>query len=177
MKPKKIVLIGGPATGKTTLIEAFKVRGYQCMEEISRQITIDAQKNGVKQLFLEDPIWFSQQLLDKRKKQFFESEALDEDVVFFDRGLPDVVAYLDYIKTDFGKPFIAACENHKYDEVFILPPWKKIHKTDNERYESFEQLMIIHEYLEKWYDRFGYNLIKVAPGAVEDRIEFILNSL
>jgi predicted ATPase len=26
-------------------------------------------------------------------------------------------------------------------------------------------------------DRFGYNLIEVAPGAVEDRIEFILNSL
>ena len=103
MKPKKIVLIGGPATGKTTLIEALKARGHQCMEEISRQITIDAQKNGVKQLFLEDPIWFSQQLLDKRKKQFFKSEALDEDVVFFDRGLPDIVAYLDYIKTDFGK--------------------------------------------------------------------------
>jgi len=177
LKPKKIVLIGGPATGKTTLIEALKARGYQCMEEISRQITIDAQKNGVKQLFLEDPIWFSQQLLDKRKKQFFESEALDEDVVFFDRGLPDIVAYLDYIKTDFGKPFIAACENHKYDQVFILPPWKKIHKTDNERYESFKQLMIIHEYLEKWYHRFGYNIIEVAPGAVEDRIEFILNSL
>jgi len=90
LKPKKIVLIGGPATGKTTLIEALKARGYQCMEEISRQITIEAQKNGVKQLFLEDPIWFSQQLLEKRKKQFFESEVLDEDVVFFDRGLPDV---------------------------------------------------------------------------------------
>jgi len=37
--------------------------------------------------------------------------------------------------------------------------------------------MIIHEYLEKWYHRFAYNIIEVAPGAVEDRIEFILNSL
>ena len=42
--PKKIVLIGGPATGKTTLINALKTQGYYCMDEISRQVTLDAQK-------------------------------------------------------------------------------------------------------------------------------------
>ena len=48
--PKKIALIGGPATGKTTLIKALEAQGYYCMEEISRQITLEAQKNGIEQL-------------------------------------------------------------------------------------------------------------------------------
>ena len=97
--PKKIALIGGPATGKTTLIDALKAKGFSCMDEISRQITIEAQKKGVKQLFLEDPIWFSKHLLEARKNQFLVSQNFNEPLVFFDRGLPDVVAYLDYIKS------------------------------------------------------------------------------
>jgi len=62
LKTQKIALIGGPSTGKTTLINALKSKGYYCMEEISREITLDAQEKGIEQLFLEDPLLFSQQL-------------------------------------------------------------------------------------------------------------------
>ena len=175
--PKKIALIGGPATGKTTLINALKTRGYYCMDEISRQVTLDAQKNGIEQLFLEDPIWFSKQLLESRKKQFIDAQNSDEPVVFFDRGLPDIVAYLDHIKSDYGQEFITVCEDHKYDKIFILPPWKAIYKTDNERYESFDQLLEIHEFLKKWYSKFGYKIIEVNIGSIEERLKFILNRI
>ena len=46
------------------------------MEEISRQITIDAQKKGIEQLFLEDPLLFSQQLLIGRQNQFNQADSL-----------------------------------------------------------------------------------------------------
>ena len=175
--PKKIALIGGPATGKTTLINALKTQGYYCMEEISRQVTLEAQKNGIEQLFLEDPIWFSKQLLDSRKKQFLDAQNSNEPVVFFDRGLPDIVAYLDYIKSDYGQEFITVCETYKYDKIFILPPWKAIYKTDNERYESFDQLLEIQGFLKKWYSKFGYEINEVNIGSIEDRIKFILNRI
>jgi predicted ATPase len=175
--PKKIALIGGPATGKTTLINALKAQGYYCMEEISRQVTLEAQKNGIEQLFLEDPIWFSKQLLDGRKKQFLDAQNSNEPIVFFDRGLPDIVAYLDYINSDYDQEFITVCEVHKYDKIFILPPWKAIYKTDNERYESFDQLLEIQGYLKKWYSKFGYEIIEVNIGPIEERIKFILNRI
>ncbi|MDA0315931.1 MAG: ATP-binding protein [Bacteroidetes bacterium] len=175
--PKKIALIGGPATGKTTLINALKTQGYYCMDEISRQVTLDAQKNGIEQLFLKDPIWFSKQLLESRKKQFIEAQNSNEPVVFFDRGLPDIVAYLDYIKSDYGQEFITFCEVYKYDKIFILPPWKAIYRTDNERYESFDQLLEIHGFLKKWYSKFGYEIIEVHIGSTEERLKFILNRI
>ena len=175
--PKKIALIGGPATGKTTLINALKAQGYYCMEEISRQVTLEAQKNGIEQLFLEYPIWFSKQLLGGRKKQFLDAQNSHEPIVFFDRGLPDIVAYLDYINSDYDQEFITVCEVHKYDKIFILPPWKAIYKTDNERYESFDQLLEIQGYLKKWYSKFGYEIIEVNIGPIEERIKFILNRI
>ena len=65
---KKIVITGGPGTGKTTLINALITSGYNCLPEISRQVTLQAQKDGIEQLFLEKPLLFSELLLSGRIK-------------------------------------------------------------------------------------------------------------
>ena len=177
MKTQKIVLIGGPGTGKTTLINALKIKGYNCMEEISRQITLEAQEKGIEQLFLEDPLLFSEHLLLGRQKQFLEANAIEDGVVFFDRGIPDVVAYLDYLKTSYPNTFKTICSQHIYDKIFILKPWKAIYKQDNERYETFEQALILHNFLVKTYTDYGYSIIETPFGTVEERLDFILNNL
>ena len=64
--PKKIVITGGPGSGKTSLILFLEENGYQCQNEISRQVTLEAQKKGIDQLFLSDPVLFSQHLLEER---------------------------------------------------------------------------------------------------------------
>ena len=177
MNTQKIALIGGPGTGKTTLINTLSSKGYKCMQEISRQITLEAQEKGIEQLFLEDPLLFSKQLLFGRQKQFLEADSLDEEVVFFDRGLPDVVAYLEYLKCSYPKSFKTICSQHSYDKVFILKPWKAIYEQDNERYETFEQALVLHDFLIKTYTHYGYSIIDTPIGTVEERIDFILNHL
>jgi predicted ATPase len=177
LKTQKIVLIGGPGTGKTTLINALKIKGYNCMEEISRQVTLKAQEKGIEQLFLEDPLLFSEHLLLGRQKQFLEANALEGGFVFFDRGIPDVVAYLDYLKTSYPNTFKTICSQHIYDKIFILKPWKAIYKQDNERYETFEQALILHDFLVKTYTDYGYTIIDTPFGTVEERLDFILNHL
>jgi len=177
LNTKKIALIGGPGTGKTTLINALRSKGYNCMEEISRQVTLKAQEKGIEQLFLEDPLLFSEHLLLGRQKQFLEADSIDEEVVFFDRGLPDVVAYLDYLKSSYPESFKIICSQHSYDKVFILKPWKAIYEQDNERYETFEQALILHDFLVKTYTHYGYSIIDTPFGTIEERIDFILNHL
>jgi len=176
LEVKRIVIIGGPGSGKTT--NHLKEIGHPCMHEISREITSEAQKEGIEQLFLDQPLLFSQKLLEGRLKQFHAAEALDTaDYLFYDRGMPDVTAYMDYVGTQYPKQFDSICENHRYDAIFMLPPWEEIYKTDNERYESFEQAQIIHEYLLQGYKKHGYQIILVPIGTPENRIQFILEKL
>ncbi|MCF4101755.1 ATP-binding protein [Gillisia sp. M10.2A] len=177
MQNKKIVITGGPGTGKSSVIVNLESQGHYCLHEISRQITLEAQEEGIDQLFLEKPLLFSEKLLEARVNQHKESLHLTKEVIFFDRGIPDVIAYMDYFNTHYPSKFDEACERHEYDKIFLLPPWKEIYTTDNERYESFDQAMSIHEYLKKAYIRYGYNPIEVPTDSIENRRDFILNNL
>lgn len=177
MKNKIIVLTGGPGTGKTTLINALIAKGFVCYPEISREVTLAAQKEGIDQLFLEKPLLFSEMLFKGRLKQF-ENAAFEANLpVFFDRGLPDVLAYMDYIGDVYPDTFDAVCIQNKYDLVFLLPPWEEIYKSDEARYENFEQASKIYENLKATYTNFGYNFVEVPTNTVEKRIEFILKHI
>jgi predicted ATPase len=177
LNPKKIVIAGGPGTGKTSIINHLKDLGFFCFDEISRQVTLQARKDGIEQLFLTDPLLFSEKLLEGRIQQFKDASATSESVVFLDRGLPDVIAYMDYIGDNYPKRFVEACENHHYDYVFILAPWQEIFTSDNERYENFEQAIDIHAHLLQAYMRFDYQLIDVPFGTLDDRTAFLLDHL
>ena len=104
---KKIVITGGPGTGKSTVIEELAKRNYTCIPEISREVTLNARKNGVDQLFLTKPLLFSELLLEGRIKQYVEADKLNTDLVFFDRGIPDVHAYMNYISIDYPKTYLS----------------------------------------------------------------------
>lgn len=172
-----IVLLGGPGTGKSTLINELVARGYCCYPEISRQVTLEAQQRGIDQLFLEQPLLFSEMLLEGRIKQYENALEEPDNVVFIDRGIPDVVAYMDYIGDEYPEFFTEACENYKYSKTFILPPWEEIYLSDSERYENFEQALTIQNHLIETYKKYGYDLIEVPKDTVENRILYILDKI
>lgn len=175
MNTKQIVITGGPGTGKSSIINELSKRGYTCKEEVSRQVTLEARKNGIEQLFLTEPLRFSELLLDARLKQFHDSRNTEVPFMFLDRGMPDVLAYMDYAKANCPAHFTKTCDAHRYHTVFILSPWESIFITDSERYEDFDQAVQIHEQLVKTYERFDYQLIDVPFDSIEKRAEFILN--
>lgn len=177
MKKEIIVLAGGPSSGKTTLINALVEKGFICYPEISRAIIKEAQEQGIDQLFLEQPLLFSEMLLQGRIKQHQEAHEEETNVVFLDRGIPDVLAYMHYIGDSYPKTFSDACDNHRYHKVFLLPPWKEIYVSDAERYESYEQAVLIHEHLEETYKNFGYDLVTIPKDTVENRVAFLLERI
>ena len=172
---KRIVITGGPGTGKTSIINELNSRKFKCLEEISREVTLEAQKKGIDQLFLSHPLLFSELLLEGRVNQYKLAESIDSDLIFFDRGIPDVLAYMDYVGENYPEQFIKASKEHKYDQVFILAPWQEIYQSDNERYESFDQALEIHKFLINTYGKFGYDLIDVPFGSIVSRTDFIID--
>ena len=105
MNKEIVVLIGGPSSGKTTLIEALKEKGHTCYPEVSREVIREAQEQGIEQLFLEKPLLFSELLLEGRKRQFKEALNEEANIVFLDRGIPDVLAYIPNAFTPGGDEF------------------------------------------------------------------------
>ncbi len=177
LKTKRIVITGGPGSGKTALIGYLEKEGYAVMHEISREVTLEAQRQGIEQLFLENPILFSQKLLEGRLEQFKEAQRCAAPVLFYDRGIPDVTAYMDFLQNHYPKNFTDSCLAHKYDEVFVLPPWEDIYEQDNERYESFEQAEKIFQYLKKSYQNYGYHVFEVPMGTLNERAKFIIDTI
>ncbi len=171
------MLIGGPGTGKTTVLQELRERQYTCMPEVSREVTLEAQKKGIEQLFLTDPLLFSKMLMEGRERQYIEAEKSNSNMVFFDRGLPDIHAYMDYTKDEYPDIFIKKSKQYPYDFVFLFKPWKLIYTSDNERYESFEQSEEIDQFLQNSYLKLGYKIIDVPFGSVDQRVNFILNRL
>ena len=177
MRKELVVITGGPGTGKTTIIEGLQKLGYQCFPEISRQITLQAKIQGIEQLFLEKPLLFSELLLEGRKNQYELANSESANMVFLDRGIPDILAYMHYIGDSYPSFFDQACKDHLYTKIFILPPWEEIYISDEARYENYEQATLIFEHLKETYLHYNYKLIEVPKANISERIDFILKSI
>ena len=148
-----------------------------CFDEVSREVTKKAQEKGIDQLFLINPLLFSEMLLEGRVQQYDEALNHDSRLVFLDRGIPDVLAYMDYIGDAYPEHFVSSCKHNVYHQAFILAPWQEIYQSDNERYENFDQAVEIHHHLIETYQRYNYELHDVPFGSVEKRVDFILNTI
>lgn len=184
MSLKRIVITGAPGTGKTVVVEGIEAKGFHCFHEIIRSMTAKAKLEGTTKVpvsnplaFVDDPFKFNQVLLNGRLAHFKEANNLDVPVCFFDRGMPDVLAYMDYFDQAYGKEFMETCENNLYDAIFIMPPWEEIYISDNERLETFAEAELLHEHLMTCYKKYGYAPILVPKTTITERISFILNEL
>lgn len=172
--PQKIVLTGAPGTGKSTVLNLLKSKGYFCQEEISREIIKEAERMGSKKLFLSQPILFSRVVLGKRIIQHQQATARNKVPCFFDRGIPDITAYLNNSRIPYEETFKQATKKHVYNTIFIFPPWKKIYTNDSERFESFDEAKQLHHAIVDEYQKTHQNIITVPLGTPEERVAFIL---
>ncbi len=184
MNTKKIVITGGPSTGKTAVIEVLKQKGYHCLEEVIRAMTLAKKAEESDVVFqsnpivsFTDPAAFNQMILDARLAQYKSVIASADALAFFDRGIPDVLAYMDCFGQQYDESFKNVCKTNKYDMIFLMPPWKDIHIVDNERFETYEESLRINECLANSYSSFGYDVQVVPKDTILNRVDFILDSV
>ena len=171
----RIVITGAPGTGKTSLINVLKIKGYKCYDEYSRKIIEEGKKIGIKNFFLEKPKLFSYKIIKGREKQYKESLSVKKSIgnlIFFDRGIYDVYAYLHSLNKSYVFP--EKKPQFDYHKIFILKPWKSIYKNDSERIEKFNFSLKIDKSIRHTYKKYGFKLINVPKTTVKERIKFIL---
>lgn len=171
------VITGGPGTGKTTLIEALKAEGLQCIDEVARQIIKEEMAHDGEALPWKDTMRYTQLML-KRSVETYGEYASRSDISFFDRGIPDTLAYARLIGLD-GIRFIQnAVHDFRYNPaVFILPPWKAIYCNDEERRQSFDKAVDTYHVLYETYIQAGYTLIELPQVSVQERVRLIMEKM
>jgi len=173
-KLKKIVLTGGPSSGKTSILKNLRKLGFFCFDEVARDLFLG---DSVLNSFKKNPILFSEKIITQRIDHYSVSENkisnTKRNLCFFDRGIHDSVAYLNYIKiqNDYEKRL----KQFNYSLIFLLELNKNFFKKDINRSESFEQSISIHNEIEQIYKKFNFQIIKVPWMNIEERTNFILD--
>ncbi|HAD97924.1 MAG TPA: hypothetical protein DCG19_11000 [Cryomorphaceae bacterium] len=172
---KRVIITGGPGTGKSTLLNLLEKRGYHCHQEISRAVIRQQLDLGTKLLPWDDLPGFSHLVFAGQKQQY-------EAVVpgkwnFYDRGMPDVLAYLrnesihEEILEDMARQY------PYYPTVFLTPPWPEIYSVDEERREDLDAMHTIHDELQGVYEDLGYEVMELPRIPAEERLKMILEKL
>lgn len=179
MKVNRVIITGGPSTGKTSLIKELENIGYNCVHETSREIIQESLASDSDVLPWKDLLKFSERVIKQREEHYHSAiRKSSKKFTFFDRGIPDVFAYMEYDKIEIPQHFLKLGESLRYHtKIFITPAWKAIYENDNERVEDFNKAEQLQHYIHNTYEKLGYEVIIIPKATIENRIRFILDHL
>ena len=173
---KKYIITGGPGTGKTSIINELRKRGFYCVNENSRSIISEQIKQGGDILPWKDQISFENQITKIRTNEYLSSPK--DSVCFFDRSSIDSIAYLKIKNLDVPSEIIELTKQCSFNKnIFYTPIWEEIYKNDKERKENIESAKTIEKAIMETYKLKGYKLIKIPKLSIKKRTDFIISKI
>tara|TARA_B100000530_G_C15900987_1_gene465381 strand:+ start:528 stop:1067 length:540 start_codon:yes stop_codon:yes gene_type:complete len=178
MKNEKIIISGPPGSGKTTIIKKLKLKGYCVHDEIHPQeINRKATKLELSNYLFQNRI---KQYHDKsiNNYKYNSNKQQNNQLIFFDRSIIDVIAYMDFWEEKYPIQWEETILKFRYmNNIFYAPNWKEIYKSTEERPEDYMEAEKIDLFLRKTYLKFNYHIIEIPKLNINQRVNFILDSI
>lgn len=172
---KRYIITGAPGTGKTTLLNELKNKGYSCVDEISRTVIKEQQLLKTKKTPWENLSGFIDLVSIKTIQQLQNPIT---EITFVDRGLPDCIAYINSQNLKVPETLTLFDHHHYYHkDIFLLPPWKSIYVKDKQRQQSFKEALLIHKKIVSIYSKLNFNIIELPKKEIDKRIKAIIPTL
>ena len=167
------VITGAPCSGKTAVIKQLEQLSYAVVHEVARAY-IDAElaKGNTLADIKADEWAFERHILMTKVK--LEAQLKRKDMIFFDRAVPDSIAYYKLCGLDPTEPRQLS-QAIRYQKIFLFERLEFL--ADPVRSEDEKTANRLKYLIEQSYQSLGYDLIVVPLGSVVDRTEFILTRL
>mgnify|MGYP006280592791 CR=1 FL=1 len=169
------IITGAPSSGKSTLLNFLKEKGYKTVQEAARsyideQIVQGLTINEIRR----DEEKFQEKILER--KMDWESKASPEELIFWERGVPDTEAYCKLHGFKITEKLKKALANCVYKKVFLLD--LVTFKEDYARTETPEEQRKLQQFLKKSYTDLGFEVVRVPIFETKkERLNFVLNNL
>ncbi len=170
------VLTGAPGSGKSTILHRLRNLGFAGLDEPARQILAEQRSFGGKGVPDRDAGLFTQLMLSR---SIFEHRRMQQEKgpLFFDRGVPDMIAYADLYELEAGFARTAS-QLYRYNKlVFYVPAWVDIYRQDDERRMTYDQACRFGDSMGRVYQDLGYDLVEIPRDTPAKRADFILNKM
>lgn len=168
------VLTGAPGAGKTTLLEAASAAGLHISHEVARELL---GTPGGMELRERNPLGFADAMLAAHLREFEAARELSGPVVF-DRGLPDVVGFLNVSGLQVSGEIDAACRHNRYcGPILRTPAWQDICRQDAERIQNWDEAAASDAAVTAAWKRYGYDVIDLPLAPIADRLAYLRESL
>ena len=167
------VITGAPCSGKTAVISGLEQKGYQVVHEVARAY-IDEQllKGQSVSQIKADILSFESHILYQK----IEIERLlpADAVIFLDRAVPDSIAYYMLEGLEPDDP-IYHSRLIRYKKIFFFE--RLAFEKDDVRSEDDKIAAKLDRLLRKGYEMLDYDIVYVPAMPVEERIDFIFQSI
>lgn len=172
---KRFILTGMPGSGKTAILRQLELEGYSVVEEAATDVIALEQARGYA-----EP-WMDASFIDKvaqlQKERQKRASCQTEDLQFHDRSAVCTVALARYL----GYPVSAQlqseldrirCERIYEPQVFFVRNLGFVTASAARRV-SFKEALHFERIHEGTYQEFGFEIVSIQPGNVQERVAAI----
>lgn len=172
-KTNWFVFSGRSSSGISTTLAELAKQGFRTISEAARTYINEQLGKGLTiQEIRKDEASFQRAVL--KKKIEIENNLPKEELILFDRAIPDSVPYYEVNGID-PQEALAVCEPGLYKKIFFLEPVNYI--KDYARTESEETLNKLTARLKQTYLDLGYQVVAIPALSVEERVKLIRSQM
>ena len=173
---RRYILTGTPGSGETSILYALRSKGYGVVEEAATDVIANEQRWGNLEPHLRPN--FIDAIVRLQKQRQLEAARALFDLQWFDRSPVCTLAlsrYLGYRPSAALLEELGRIERERIYEkqVFFIEHLGFCQPTEARRI-TFEEALVVERIHEETYLSLGYELIKIAPAALAERVQHIL---
>lgn len=175
MSVRRFILTGTPGAGKTAILRQLEIEGFSVVEEAATDVIALEQAKGVSEPWLD--AHFIDKVVNLQRARVVRAESLPGDVQFHDRSPICTMALAEFLGHPLSDTFSQELQRLEKErtyerQVFFIQSPGFVTPTEARRI-SLEEARCFETVHERTYRAYGFDLVRIMPGSVPDRVAAI----